>query len=256
MCHNSRWNGRFLCSFVLFVFKKNESQMFCYTCYICNTCFHSSQKLCFSPLKALLPDSKSIAFRLSEQCSWPPKAMLLASESNALGVTEQCSGGYRAMFCMVRSSALDGTELCSVRYGAMLCKVWSSALDGHMRCRRWWNDLYQQKAPCTTRRLDRGHALLKPIYLFFERSDGGAVVISQPPCESRHCSGRQFKRRTKGLNQHHKTIGGQPIGATHLFYFYAHVCVYYAHTCEAWRVVGTITQQPLPWSYDPSHDKR
>lgn len=94
--------------------------MFCYTCYICYTSFHSSQKLCFSPLKALLPDSKSIAFRLSEQCSWPPKAMLLASESNALGVTEQCSGGYRAMFCMVRSNALYGTELCSVRYGAVL----------------------------------------------------------------------------------------------------------------------------------------
>lgn len=188
--------------------------------------FPFRQKQCFSPLKALLPDSKSIAFRLSEQCSWPPKAMLLASESNALGVKELCSGGYRAMFCMVQSYVLYGTELCSVRYGAVLemdtCVV------------------VVDETICTNRKpsaqhdgWDRGHALLKPIYLFFERSDGGAVVISQPPCESRHCSGRQFKRRTKGLNQHHKTIGGQPIGATHLFYFYAHVCVYYAHTCEA-----------------------
>ena len=100
--------------------KKNESQMFCYTCYNCITCFLSAQKQCFSPLKALLPDSKSIAFRLSEQCSWPPKAMLLASESNALGVTELCSGGYRTMLWWLRSYVLYGTEQCSVRFGAVL----------------------------------------------------------------------------------------------------------------------------------------
>ena len=102
------------------MFEKNESQMFCYTCYICYTSFHSSQKLCFSRLKALLPDSRSIAFRQQEQCSWAPKAMLLDSESNALGVTEQCSGGYGAMLWRLQSYVLYGTEQCSVRYGAVL----------------------------------------------------------------------------------------------------------------------------------------
>ena len=121
--------------------------------------------------KAMLFTSKSITPRLQEHCFQTVRTMLLASKSNAPGLRKQCFGRYGAMLWRLQSYVLYGTELCSVRYGAMLCKVWSSALDGHMRCRRWWNDLYQQKALCTTRRLDRGYALLKPIYLFFERSD-------------------------------------------------------------------------------------
>ena len=64
--------------------------------------------------KALLPDSKSIAFRQQEQCSWTPKAMLLDSESNALSVTELCSGGYGAMLWRLWSYALEVMELCSI----------------------------------------------------------------------------------------------------------------------------------------------
>lgn len=42
-----------------------------------------------------------------------------------------------------------------------------------------------------------------------------------------------------------KTIGGQPIGATYLFYFCAHVCVLRTHV-RSMLIVRAITQQPLP----------
>lgn len=136
---------------------------------------HLLHKFPFLP-KAMLFTSKSITPRLQKHCFQTVRTMLLASKSNAPSLRKQCFGRYGAMLWRLQNNALVVTELCSVWYGAMLCKVWSSALDGHMRCRRWWNDLYQQKALCTTRWLDRGHALLKPIYLFFERSDGSAGV--------------------------------------------------------------------------------